>query len=177
MKKLVLTLLLVFSGICALQAQNYQSSIMSFLREEGYSPSYDDDGDLQFRVQGNIYYVIVREVADYAYVEVRVPVQRRLHPLRPVCSGQRTSTATSTSASARSIRDPDGQQHLPTGHRVHRHVDHPGANPDATRPSPASDLHRNIRRTHLIGPIAKTPCEREECTPLSRSFFPSGLHG
>ncbi len=73
MKKLVLTLLLVFSGICALQAQNYQSSIMSFLREEGYSPSYDDDGDLQFRVQGNIYYVIVREVADYAYVEVRVP--------------------------------------------------------------------------------------------------------
>ena len=73
MKKLVLTLLLVFSGICALQAQNYQSSIMSFHSEIARSPSYDDDGDLQFRVQGNIYYVIVREVADYAYVEVRVP--------------------------------------------------------------------------------------------------------
>ena len=73
MKKFVLTLLLVFCSICALQAQNVQSSIMSFLRNEGYSPSYDSDGDIQFKVQGDLYYVIVKEVDDYAYVEVRAP--------------------------------------------------------------------------------------------------------
>lgn len=75
MKKFVLILFLAFCGISALQAQNMhlQSSIMSFLRNEGYSPSYDSDGDLQFKLQGNIYYVIVKEVSDYAYVEVRVP--------------------------------------------------------------------------------------------------------
>lgn len=75
MKKLVLILFLAFCGISALQAQNLhlQSSIMSFLRNEGYTPSYDTDGDIQFKIQGNIYYVIVKEVDDYAYVEVRVP--------------------------------------------------------------------------------------------------------
>lgn len=73
MKKFVLSLLLVASSICALQAQDVQSSIMSFLRNGGYSPSYDSDGDIQFELQEDIYYVIVKDIDDYAYVEVRAP--------------------------------------------------------------------------------------------------------
>lgn len=73
MKKFALSLLLVASSICILQAQDVQSSIMSFLRNEGYAPSYDPDGDIEFKLQGDTYYVIVKDVDDYAYVEVRAP--------------------------------------------------------------------------------------------------------
>lgn len=76
MKKLVLTFVLAVCSICALQAQNIQSSIMSYLRNEGYAASYDSDGDIQFKLEGNIYYVIVKELDEgYAYVEVRAPFE------------------------------------------------------------------------------------------------------
>lgn len=74
MKKLVLTFVLAVCSICALQAQSIQSSIMTFLRNEGYAASYDSDGDIQFKMEGNIYYVIVKDLDDgYSYVEVRAP--------------------------------------------------------------------------------------------------------
>lgn len=74
MKKIALTLLLALCSICALQAQSIQSSIMSYLRNEGYAPTYDSDGDIQFKMEGNIYYVIVKDLDEgYSYVEVRAP--------------------------------------------------------------------------------------------------------
>lgn len=74
MKKIALTLLLTFCSICALQAQSIQSSIMSYLRNEGYAATYDSDGDIQFKMEGNIYYVIVKDLDEgYSYVEVRAP--------------------------------------------------------------------------------------------------------
>lgn len=37
-------------------------------------PSYDSDGDIQFKKEGYLYYVIVKDIDDgYSYVEVRVP--------------------------------------------------------------------------------------------------------
>ena len=74
MKKLVLALLMTLCTLGALRAQSLQSDIMSFLRTEGYSPSYDSDGDIQFKKEGYLYYVIVKDIDDgYSYVEVRVP--------------------------------------------------------------------------------------------------------
>lgn len=88
MKKFVLTLLLIVGSICTLEAQDVQSSIMSYLRNSGYSPEYDSDGDIQFKVQGDIYYVIVKDVDDYAYVEVRAPysVDMSLSELQAIAS-------------------------------------------------------------------------------------------
>lgn len=74
MKKLVLALLMTLCTLGALRAQSLQSDIMSFLRTEGYAPSYDSDGDIQFKKEGYFYYVIVKDIDDgYSYVEVRVP--------------------------------------------------------------------------------------------------------
>lgn len=75
MKKLAFTLLLLFTGICTLSAQNTQSDIMSWLRTEGYVPQIDQDGDIMFKVQGLTWYAIVKEIPEdgFAYVELRIP--------------------------------------------------------------------------------------------------------
>ncbi len=39
--------------------QNLRSSILSYLRSEGYQPSIDEDGDIKFKRQGDVYFVIV----------------------------------------------------------------------------------------------------------------------
>lgn len=73
MKKLTCLLLLSFAMPWTLFAQNQvKADIMSCLREEGYAPAYDEDGDIKFKVQGTTYYAFVKEVEDetYAYVEV-----------------------------------------------------------------------------------------------------------
>jgi len=38
-----------------------QDMYMQFLREEGYLPSVDEDGDILFKVSGNNYFIIVDE--------------------------------------------------------------------------------------------------------------------
>ena len=43
-------------GFGTLRAQNVKSDVMSYLRNEGYAPSYDEDGDVKFKVQGYPYY-------------------------------------------------------------------------------------------------------------------------
>ncbi len=73
MKKFTLTLLILLGTIYTLAAQqNVKEDIFAYLRSEGYVPSYDDDGDIQFKMEGIGYYAIVKELADegYAYVEV-----------------------------------------------------------------------------------------------------------
>lgn len=74
MKKLVFVLLMTLGSFGMLQAQSIQSGIMSYLKFEGYLPSYDGDGDIQFKKEGCFYYVIVKDIDEgYSYVEVRVP--------------------------------------------------------------------------------------------------------
>lgn len=73
MKKLILTLLFLFGAYFTLLAQNsVKRDIFSFLRTEGYAPSLDEDGDIKFKVQGTVYFALVKEFTDknYAYVEV-----------------------------------------------------------------------------------------------------------
>jgi len=36
---------------------------MEYLRQEGYMPSIDDDGDIIFKVAGNSYFIIIDENA------------------------------------------------------------------------------------------------------------------
>ncbi|MDR0313927.1 MAG: hypothetical protein LBI14_10050 [Treponema sp.] len=36
-----------------------QNAYMSFLRQEGYEPSIDSDGDIKFMYQGDIYYIVI----------------------------------------------------------------------------------------------------------------------
>ncbi|MBR1923195.1 MAG: hypothetical protein IJ838_05550 [Paludibacteraceae bacterium] len=64
MKKLILTLLctLVLTTAFAELNENQlalRRSISSFLRDEGYSPTIDDDGDIRFKYEGDSYYVLV----------------------------------------------------------------------------------------------------------------------
>lgn len=73
MKKLILTLLLLLGPVSALFAQqDVQNDILSYLKHEGYLPTLDEDGDIQFKMEGIGYFVLTKEVddADYAYVEV-----------------------------------------------------------------------------------------------------------
>lgn len=80
MKKLVLALFMTLCTLGALRAQSLQSDIMSYLRTEGYAPSYDSDGDIQFKKEGYLYYVIVKDIDDgYSYVEVRRAVRHFGH--------------------------------------------------------------------------------------------------
>ncbi|HJC18137.1 YbjN domain-containing protein [uncultured Alistipes sp.] len=73
MKKLALLLLMLFCAAGTLRAQNVKSDVMSYLRNEGYAPSYDEDGDVKFKVQGYTYYVLSKDSGmGYTYVEVRI---------------------------------------------------------------------------------------------------------
>jgi hypothetical protein len=45
----------------ALTKQDLQNMYMTYLRNEGYVPSIDKDGDIEFKVQGDYYYVIVND--------------------------------------------------------------------------------------------------------------------
>lgn len=73
MKKLAFTLLLLWGAISTLSAQqNFKTDLFAYLKNEGYVPSYDEDGDIRFKMKGIGYYVLVK-VPDherYAYVEV-----------------------------------------------------------------------------------------------------------
>lgn len=69
MKNFICTLIfaLLGSGI-ALAQKNYSAGqqavrdkILSFLKEEGYQPSIDDDGDIKFKRQGDVYFVTVSD--------------------------------------------------------------------------------------------------------------------
>lgn len=71
MKKFALVLLMSFCACCILQAQDTKSDIMSYLRNEGYAPSYDSDGYIVFKIEGYAYYALVRDNEDYSLVEIR----------------------------------------------------------------------------------------------------------
>lgn len=62
-----------FLSVCA-QQRSYSSgqlalreNIMSYLREEGYQPSLDSDGDIKFKRQGDLYYIKVSDTDSNPY--------------------------------------------------------------------------------------------------------------
>jgi len=75
MKKIIL--LLVLASVSALPTnareltpdqKAFRSSIMSFIREEGFSPSIDEDNSLTFKKEGVLYWIDVAESSPF-YIE------------------------------------------------------------------------------------------------------------
>lgn len=44
---------------CEMDVESRREVIMEYLREEGYVPKIDDDGDVMFKCEGRTYYVIL----------------------------------------------------------------------------------------------------------------------
>ena len=68
-----LNLLLLLAGIPTLFAQQtVRNDIFAYLKHEGYAPALDKDSDIEFKIQGILYNIIVKQIEneDYAYVEV-----------------------------------------------------------------------------------------------------------
>ena len=63
-----LTTLLVFSRELTPEQEAFRSSIMSFIREEGFSPSIDEDNSLTFKKEGELYWIDVADSSPF-YVE------------------------------------------------------------------------------------------------------------
>lgn len=68
---IVLTAMLTLPSIvskAAPEQDTFRSSIISFLREEGFSPSIDDDSSITFKKEGELYWIDVSESSPF-YVE------------------------------------------------------------------------------------------------------------
>ena len=52
--------------------QTVRNDIFAYLKHEGYAPALDKDSDIEFKIQGILYNIIVKQIEneDYAYVEV-----------------------------------------------------------------------------------------------------------
>jgi len=65
----ILITILILGGIFVFPAvsqqqwtkTDLQNAYMEFLRQEGYLPAVDEDGDIQFKVAGDTYFIIVDE--------------------------------------------------------------------------------------------------------------------
>jgi hypothetical protein len=49
-----------------------QRMYVSYLKQEGYVPSVDEDGDVQFKIEGGTYYIIINE-DDQQYFRILFP--------------------------------------------------------------------------------------------------------
>jgi hypothetical protein len=58
---LMVCMMLCGAALFAQTARELQDMYMDYLREEGYVPSVDSDGDIAFKVEGGSYYIIVDE--------------------------------------------------------------------------------------------------------------------
>ena len=56
----------------AARRQTVRNDIFAYLKHEGYAPALDKDSDIEFKIQGILYNIIVKQIEneDYAYVEV-----------------------------------------------------------------------------------------------------------
>ena len=76
MKKLVFALAIRLSSVCfGLSAKttaesNFTNQVLNYLKQEGYMPSIDSDGDVKFKSQGDTYFVIASDYNDGWYVKV-----------------------------------------------------------------------------------------------------------
>jgi hypothetical protein len=73
----ILAAVLFFTALCVpLSAQfskeELQDLYVDYLRTEGYVPRIDKDGDIEFKIQGKTYYVIVND-GDLEYFELLFP--------------------------------------------------------------------------------------------------------
>ncbi len=76
MKNLIFALV-AFLSLAGLDASaksqretNFTNQVLNFLKEEGYMPSLDSDGDVKFKSQGDTYFVVASDYDDGCYVKV-----------------------------------------------------------------------------------------------------------
>ncbi len=76
MKKIILILSLFVLCVSSSFAQqkefdsgqrSIRDGIQSFLRNEGYLPTIDEEGDIKFKIQGDVYFVIVSDIDSSPY--------------------------------------------------------------------------------------------------------------
>ncbi|MDR1459806.1 MAG: hypothetical protein LBI60_06300 [Bacteroidales bacterium] len=72
MKKLVLTVVIscIFAGVFAQKnlttaQKSFQTSIVNFLKEEGYSPSVDSDSWVKFKSEGKLFYITIHKESPF----------------------------------------------------------------------------------------------------------------
>lgn len=76
MKKLLLLVVALFIGFGAMASDELDSKgialrtgVLKFLKSEGYAPTVDKDGDINFKKEGKNYYVSFQTYGDEYYVE------------------------------------------------------------------------------------------------------------
>ena len=87
MKKAALLILCFMATVMAFAQKDLNSSqlklrteIFNFLKEEGFTPEIDKDGDIKFKRQGNIHYVVISENNEspmYVEMERYVPIPEK----------------------------------------------------------------------------------------------------
>lgn len=76
MKKLILALAILLGTVCfevsakTTAEANFTNQVLNYLKEEGYMPSIDSDGDVMFKSEGDTYYVIASDYNDGWYVKI-----------------------------------------------------------------------------------------------------------
>ena len=75
MKRILLSLFVAIIGLGAVaeddvtgNARSMRTQIVNYIRNEGYNPSVDDDGDIMFRYEGDNYYIQCQNYGDEVYV-------------------------------------------------------------------------------------------------------------
>lgn len=63
-----LSVLPIFSRELTSEQKAFRSSIMSFIREEGFSPSIDEDNSLTFKKEGELYWIDIADGSPF-YIE------------------------------------------------------------------------------------------------------------
>jgi hypothetical protein len=78
MSKLKFSFFVILFSCCLLSlpaqvTRSYlQDMYMEFLKEQGYTPNIDDDGDIRFKYEGGTYYIIVDE-NDATFLHILYP--------------------------------------------------------------------------------------------------------
>ncbi|MDE6382823.1 MAG: hypothetical protein K2K79_00545 [Paramuribaculum sp.] len=92
------------------EALNLRSQIKSYLSQEGYVPSIDEDGDIKFKYQGNTYFIqlfdIVGDIALRYMVGVTIPDNVSQARAKEVClyvAQQKLCTRAIVTSSGRTI--------------------------------------------------------------------------
>ena len=75
MKRILLSLFVAIIGLGAVaeddvtgNARSMRTQIVNYIRNEGYNPSVDDDGDIMFRYEGDNYYIQCQNYGEEVYV-------------------------------------------------------------------------------------------------------------
>ena len=106
MKRILLSLFVAIIGLGAVaeddvtgNARSMRTQIVNYIRNEGYNPSVDDDGDIMFRYEGDNYYIQCQNYGDEVYVRTFSDMSTDESP-STVCDVPPTSARTNTNSCA-----------------------------------------------------------------------------